>query len=456
MTDLRAPVLMQPRSMLILNRPIRLAERGKIKIGMKGAVSTSAKGNTFQPPQKLDHFIVTTMEQGLDGNFIRDEEIHKIIGDKPTEIPVKLLWNDPMLSWQSRYAAYKGKTLWCSGNGQDAIREGVACSCPCERIAQDYKGDDKCKINGILSVMIEGAPGVGGVWKFRTTSFNSVDGLTASIMFLHSATSGQLAGVPLWLTVSPKKATDPSGKQQTIYVVNLEYRGSEAELREHAHQIALGNATARLNIEGVEAQARRMLEAPQPVDAILPGDDSEDVRLEFYPHTEQSESPPASTQGIPAGTHPPVSAAPAPTPPPPSQTGQRAPGGAGESQGAANPACPKCKTSASVITDKYAKNLPEGCSGWIHYGGPQGKPGKWTGCGMKWTIGGPSAASGELTWCEKAIAMLELIDITAENGREELDQLYNGKPFGVIYQRCNEEEQKRIVAKHDALLEMCA
>ena len=70
-----------------------LPERGKIKIGRKGRMVTSKQGNEFQPPQKLNHFIVTTLERAEDGNFIRDEEIHKIIGDEPKKIPVRLLYS---------------------------------------------------------------------------------------------------------------------------------------------------------------------------------------------------------------------------------------------------------------------------------------------------------------------------------------------------------------------------
>ena len=57
-----------------------LPEIGKIKIGMKGAVRTSKGGKDFQLPQRLDHFIVTTLERGEDGNFIRDEAIHQNLG----------------------------------------------------------------------------------------------------------------------------------------------------------------------------------------------------------------------------------------------------------------------------------------------------------------------------------------------------------------------------------------
>lgn len=51
--------------MMLRNLAPRLAERGKIKIGIKGAKVTSRSGNEFQPPQKLDHFVVTTLERGL-------------------------------------------------------------------------------------------------------------------------------------------------------------------------------------------------------------------------------------------------------------------------------------------------------------------------------------------------------------------------------------------------------
>ena len=47
----------------IKNLTPRLAEWGKIKIGAKGKMKTSNQGKQFAQPQKLDHFIITTMER---------------------------------------------------------------------------------------------------------------------------------------------------------------------------------------------------------------------------------------------------------------------------------------------------------------------------------------------------------------------------------------------------------
>ena len=277
-------------AMLVQNRRLGLPERGKIKIGMKGEVRESKGGKSFQPPQKLDHFIITTMERGDDGNFAADTDLMadlaKRTGQEPghiTGIPVRLLWNDLELNFASRYAAYDGRTLFCAGNGVQAMRDSKAIACPCERIEPGYAGPQPCKINGVLSVLIDGVSGVGGVWKFRTTAFNSVDSLTGSLTFIKSITGGQLAGIPLTLTVRPKQVTRPDGKQNTIYVVGVEYRGTVDGLRDEGYAVARRNADAKLSLERAEEEARRLLEAPH--NAPLPGDDdSDDVVEEFYPN----------------------------------------------------------------------------------------------------------------------------------------------------------------------------
>jgi hypothetical protein len=282
---------------LIKNRAPSLRERGKIKIGIKGQTRKSQQGTEFQPPQKLDHFILTTMETGADGNFVPDSELMQSIAArtgqdaaKLTRIPVQLMFNEIELNFASRYACYTGR-LWCSGDGETAQRMGPdnrmqAVPCTCERIERGYTGKDKCKINGNLAVLIDGAPGIGGVWRFRTTSFNSTDSLLASMAFIFRIASGKLSGLPLELVVTPKKVADPQGKQQTVYVVGLEYAGSINDLRSAGIQIAREETEARLQIETMEVQMRRMF-APSP-DAVFASDDPEDVADEFYPDAQSA------------------------------------------------------------------------------------------------------------------------------------------------------------------------
>ena len=77
-----------------------------------------------------------------------------------TRIPVRLLYNPPELNFASRYAAFDGKTVWCTGNGESAQRVGKPgiyskCACPCPNLEAKYDpksgGGPKCKIAGMLA-----------------------------------------------------------------------------------------------------------------------------------------------------------------------------------------------------------------------------------------------------------------------------------------------------------------
>lgn len=284
-------VLAQPRRMGIKNLSPGLVERGKIKIGMKGAErQKQGGGGSYQMPQKLDHFLVTTTERGRDNNFMRDERLHVSLGETPREIPVILIYDDIDLNFQTRYAAYAGKTLWCSGDGETASRaqkkddkvEYHPVECPCPRQSPTYEGRDKCKINGTLSVMIQGAEAIGGVWKFRTTSYNSVVGILSSLALIKRITGGPLAGIPLMMTLTPKTVQDPiKGSQQTIYVVGLEFRGGLQALQSQGHDMLLDRTKHGLRIEHIEQEARSMLSLSPAVYAAP--DDIEDEVDEFYP-----------------------------------------------------------------------------------------------------------------------------------------------------------------------------
>ena len=282
------PAAAKPRSMAIKNLTVGLPERGKIKIGIKGEMRKSARGNEFQPPQKLDHFVITTLQRDESGNFVKDRSAHEKYGDKPVELPVRMIYDDPDLNFPTRYACYKGRTLWCSGDGESAQRlrdDGKGhqtVSCTCERQDPNYKGPEKCKMNGKLSVLLEGLGGVGGVWALRTTSYNSIVGISSSLKFIRSITGGPMAGLPLRLTLRAKQVTDPDGKQQTVYVAGVEFDGDIPALQQLGHQIALDRATTHLSIENIEAEARRLLLAA-PESTPLAGDDNDDVVQEFYP-----------------------------------------------------------------------------------------------------------------------------------------------------------------------------
>ena len=282
--------------MVIVNLSGGLPERGHIKIGKKGEKRESKSGGAWQPPQKLDHFIITTMVRAVDGNFEPDTALMNQIaaateGDpkRLIRIPVLLLYNDITLNFATRYAAYeKPGRAFCSGNGEAAKelqKDGSYAErkCPCDRVTQGFNpsaGNPKCKPNGILTVEIVGAKSIGGVWKFRTTSWNTIKSVLGQLAYYQALTGGELSGLPLVMTVGPKQVTVEE-KQQTIYMVGLEFPGTADMLREAGYKAALQRVQAGLKMELVEATARKMLTMPDAV-AGFPGE-TEDLFAEFYP-----------------------------------------------------------------------------------------------------------------------------------------------------------------------------
>ncbi|MFZ5451639.1 MAG: hypothetical protein ACOZF2_07185 [Thermodesulfobacteriota bacterium] len=267
----------------------QLAERGKIKIGERGEMKTSQGGKQFSQPRKLDHFLITTMQRDAAGRLMPDAALMarlKPEGGKITEIPVRLLYDDIDLNFPTRFASYRGTRCWCSGDGEMAHRlagengKYQEVTCPCERVDPLYAAPDKCKILGTLQVLIEGVDRIGGVWKYRTTSWNTVNAILSSLALVKTVTGGPLAGIPLHLVLSPKTVTVPTtGQSMLVYVVSLEFRGTESQLAELGYDIARKRMEHRVKMEQIEAEARARLLPPQQE----PLQEQEETAQEFYP-----------------------------------------------------------------------------------------------------------------------------------------------------------------------------
>jgi hypothetical protein len=273
--------------MAIKNLVPRLAERGKIKIGEKGELKTSQQGKQFAQPKKLDHFVVTTMQRDAAGRMLQDVELMRKLspqGGKLKELPVMLLYNDPDVNFQTRYSCYIGNRLWCCGDGEEAQRlqqdgKYQPVPCPCLRLEANYTGKDKCKPNGTLQVLLQGVDRIGGVWKFRTTSWNSVNSIMSSLKLIQAITGGVLAGIPLKLVLSPKTVTVPgTGQNMVVYVVSLEFPGTEQELAKIGYDIAKRRAEHKAKMDQIEAEARKALEHLEETP-----EEMREVQEEFYP-----------------------------------------------------------------------------------------------------------------------------------------------------------------------------
>lgn len=296
----------QQKSLNVKNLIPGLFEVGKIKIGRKGDKRQKKDGSgEWQLPVKLDHFIVTTLDRGADCNFLVNTAIHKIIGEKPKILPIRLLFNDIGMNFQSRYSCYNGATVFCSGDGESAMqlqKDGSRkeVQCPCHRQESTYSGRDVCKLNGSLSCLIDCANIVGGVFKFRTTGYNSVTAITSSLALIKTRTGGILADIPLVLTVGPKACTNPkTGDPITIQVVCVMFKGSMEELRQKALEYKTSDAQFFARLERVEEEARKLISA----DAALI-DEAGDISEEFYPEEPAKEASKKETAPAQGGTNP--------------------------------------------------------------------------------------------------------------------------------------------------------
>jgi hypothetical protein len=275
--DTRLPVQTHtPQGIIIKGFQPSLKEIGKIKIGSKGEERPKAGGGTFRIPVKFDHFEIVSIIRNEKGNFIRDS-VMDVLGESPKEVDIFLLFNDPTLNFITRYNQYYGGKCLCQGDGETAkMADGSTISCNPETCQQF--AEKKCKPNGILSVILAKSPRLGGVYKFRTTSFNSIRSILSSMFFLSNLTGGVLAMIPLKLTVSPmqvqpKDAVTP----QTIHVVNIEFSGTASELLQKTFDMQKYQSAMRENIIKLENSARAVLTAPESKEEI------KEIEAEFYP-----------------------------------------------------------------------------------------------------------------------------------------------------------------------------
>ena len=266
----------------------RLAEIGKIKIGGKGKELISKKGNKYHQPIKYDHFVITTTERDKKtGQFIPDVELMKKLSDdmKPKEIPIRLVFDDIDMNFYTSYSSYQGKKLFCSGDGETAMRRENNPTSPnvkyrekpisCDPETCKIFEEDKCKVSGILSCMITVNPEFGGVYRFRTHSWNSVSNIIASLQFISDETNGILKGIPLKLKML-KKTTEEHGD---VNIVTIVLDGIElAEMRKAALMEWSGRQQLGIEMKEIENKARNS-------GFLNSIDTQEDIQEEYYPET---------------------------------------------------------------------------------------------------------------------------------------------------------------------------
>lgn len=255
--------------------PARLPALGYIKIGAKKPSTTSGKGNEFQPPMKLDHFRITKRDRGADGNFELDQAVHEKVGDKPTELMVRLPFDTRGENFYAQMVHYAGRTrkLECDGErctdlttqseGLCSRRAGK--SCPCKPYAR-------------LSVILEDAPTFGGLYVFRTTSWETANSLQTALRMFEQQ-FGTLRGLPLKMRLYPAEVRyrDDKGVERTAtaYKVALVLRADYETAQAAAVEFHRRSQIARSQILQLSSGTVAELEE---IDA----EDAADIDQEFF------------------------------------------------------------------------------------------------------------------------------------------------------------------------------
>jgi len=217
----------------------RLPRLGKIKMGIKHP----EKGY----PMKTDYFVCPP-------------EVQKLYGLKPKELEILLPVEDPE-QWCPQYYKKYSRTqgLVCKGDGEKAfclfdLTTGAMAdketksvqrreiTCP-GRNCLEYKSKN-CKPVMSLQFLLYRVPGL-GVYQVDTSSVNSIININSCADYIR-ALFGRVSMIPLNLTMEPKAVQNPeSGKQQTVYVLNLRNAMALIEMsrytREFRAQIGAGN-----------------------------------------------------------------------------------------------------------------------------------------------------------------------------------------------------------------------
>ena len=239
----------------------RLAEIGKIKIGGKSPEKKqSKKGNEYQLPVRFNHFVVTTTEKGTDNNFLINHDIMKKLEKEPKEISIRLPFDSIDMNFFTQYAYYQGNKCLCSGDGENATRihdsdkkEPTSKHIPCDPKTCEFMKLAKCKVSGILSCFLSCSMEIGGVYRFRTHSWNTVSNILASLEYFSEQTNGILQGLPLKLKII-KKATQDHGNVRTVTIVldGIEFM----EMRKLATSEYKDRMELGINMKQIEIKAR--------------------------------------------------------------------------------------------------------------------------------------------------------------------------------------------------------
>jgi hypothetical protein len=282
----------------------RLPEVGQVRIGEKVAIRD---GKTR--PSKLDHFRLFGAERDANNDRVRDTVAEKALieqtaQDKLTRLPIMFPFDSIDATFTTFRAFYTKTCAWCrSDNGTTATRklkEGGIKEVACPGDACEFsKPGGGCKPHGTLNFLIPGIQRGAGIYRFRTTSWNSINEILGGLAYIATLTNGALANIPLALIVKPVRTSyvdkDGQTKATTIYVCNVTTDGAMDTWQQQALEHVRNRAALATEFGQAQAVIRAAIAAPESPE------DEKDLIDEFHP--DAPEAPPVNGDSENAPAH---------------------------------------------------------------------------------------------------------------------------------------------------------
>jgi hypothetical protein len=295
----------------------------KLPVTMKVAIGEGPEpGSENGHPRKLDHFVFKRKTlRGQDVVWVPASDIAEAHGEKPTELGVIFLNDDPREVFRTEYALWTPGGCKCRGelvqitNGDgsrfemQATRrtpkhpEGEAWPGnykyvdgpnkaqpvePCGDGCPDLEWGD-CRPSGDLYFILEKFPMFGAICRLHTSSYRSVRNLSNGLMQIRRLNGGRLTGIKAILKATPERISysDRDGTRHTsvAYILSLEIGATNL-------RALVANMTEPVRLLGEGRAALDLSRGFQYVVRETDAERAEEIAGEFYPKVEAAAEEP--------------------------------------------------------------------------------------------------------------------------------------------------------------------
>lgn len=285
----------------------------KLPVTIKVAIGEGpepAKENGY--PRKLDHFVFKRKAlRGQDVVWVPDTDITQALGEKPTQLGIIFLNEDPREVFRTEYALWTPSGCKCRGqllqiaNGggswfeMQATRrtqkhpggepwpghykyiEGPKKGQPVEPCGNGCPDLDRgdCRPSGDLYFILEKFPMFGAICRLHTSSYRSVRNLSNGLMQIRRLNGGRLTGIKAILKATPEMISysDRDGTRHSSVAYILSFEIGATDLRT---LVASMTEPIRLLSEG---RTFDLFRGKQVVVRETDAERADEISREFYP-----------------------------------------------------------------------------------------------------------------------------------------------------------------------------